>query len=322
MKNSPTKFISFTNSSVQVWGTDHNLQHNFNHHKSSKITSLSFSHDNKKIISASEDGSIAISKLDGTLETSLKSETEIYSITLGGENYLGCASKEGVIEIFDIKQKKWLKRFNDTDNKTSRFNSICFNDVGSHIIASNDTSSYISIFNTNNSTLSYLSSNSNVNNTNFVGAPINQITFSPLRSSILGGVSEKGTLLIWDINKTSPQENNRKIGGSLIQSYEEKHTAPSTSLSFSPTNEKQVVTVGLDKKLNLYDLGAKRVTTNILQHPLSYVSFSGDSKYIYTSTLSGSIFIYDVRSIKKPFKTIDHVKTPYRRGRREWNCWC
>ena len=112
---------------------------------------------------------------------------------MGGENYLGCGSKEGIIEIFDIKQKKWIKRYTDTD-KSNKFISVSFNDVGSHILASSDSSSYITMFNTNSSSLSYLSSNNsnNLSTNNLVNAPINQILFSPLRSYILGGVSEKG----------------------------------------------------------------------------------------------------------------------------------
>ena len=112
--------------------------------------------------------------------------------------------------------------------------------------------------------------------------------------------------MLWDINKSCPPENSRRMGGKLIQEYKEKHSAPATSFCFSNTNEKQAYSVGLDKKINLYDFNTKKVsTTNTLEQPLSFVSISNEGKYLYVSTLKNFIFVFDLKNFKKPLKTID-----------------
>lgn len=67
-------------------------------------------------------------------------------------------------------------------------------------------------------------------------SPMVQLYFSSFKSSVLGGLNERGDVNIWDINKNK-----------IIVSFPKQHTAAAKAASFSPTNRSLFLTGGADK---------------------------------------------------------------------------
>lgn len=77
--------------------------------------------------------------------------------------------------------------------------------------------------------------------------PIRHLKYSPFKKALLGSVSDSGTVTLWDVNSQTPYHN-----------FENAHKAPAYEICFSPISELLLVTVGLDKRIILYDTASKR----------------------------------------------------------------
>lgn len=76
--------------------------------------------------------------------------------------------------------------------------------------------------------------------------PIHDLRLSPLKRSLLGSISDSGTMVLWDANTQKE-----------INVFDSSHKAPGSGLVFSPASELLVVSVGLDKKIICYDTVSK-----------------------------------------------------------------
>lgn len=77
--------------------------------------------------------------------------------------------------------------------------------------------------------------------------PIRHLEYSSFKKSLLGSVSDSGTVTLWDVNGQIPCHN-----------FENVHKAPSSEICFSPVNELLFITIGLDKRIILYDTSSKK----------------------------------------------------------------
>lgn len=76
--------------------------------------------------------------------------------------------------------------------------------------------------------------------------PVHDLRLSALKRSLLGSVSDSGTVVLWDSNTQKE-----------IHVFDSAHKAPGSGLAFSPASELLVVSVGLDKKIVCYDTASK-----------------------------------------------------------------
>lgn len=77
--------------------------------------------------------------------------------------------------------------------------------------------------------------------------PIRHLKYSTFKKSLLGSVSDSGNVTLWDVNSQNPYHN-----------FENTHKAPASEICFSPVNKLLLVTVGLDKRIILYDTSSKK----------------------------------------------------------------
>lgn len=76
--------------------------------------------------------------------------------------------------------------------------------------------------------------------------PIHDLRLSPLKRSLLGSISDSGTMVLWDANTQKE-----------IHVFDSSHKAPGSGLVFSPASDLLMVSVGLDKKIICYDTVSK-----------------------------------------------------------------
>lgn len=76
--------------------------------------------------------------------------------------------------------------------------------------------------------------------------PVHDLRLSSLRRSLLGAVSDSGTVTLWDSNTQKE-----------LHVFDGAHKAPGSGVAFSPASELLVVSVGLDKKIVCYDTASR-----------------------------------------------------------------
>ncbi|XP_023591504.1 protein NEDD1 isoform X1 [Trichechus manatus latirostris] len=128
---------------------------------------------------------------------------------------------------------------------------------------------------------------------------VRHLKYSLFKKSLLGSVSDNGIVTLWDVNSQSPYHN-----------FESTHKAPASGICFSPVNELLFVTIGLDKRIILYDTSSKKlVKTLVADAPLTAVDFMPDGATLAIGSSRGKIYQYDLRMLKSPVKTISAHKT-------------
>ncbi|XP_062441637.1 protein NEDD1 [Rhea pennata] len=128
--------------------------------------------------------------------------------------------------------------------------------------------------------------------------PIRHLKYSSFKKSLLGSVSDSGAVTLWDVNSQNPYHN-----------FEHTHKAPASEICFSPVNELLLVTVGLDKRIILYDTSSKKLlTTLVAEFPLTTVDFMPDGTTLAIGCSRGKIYQYDLRKLTSPVKTVSAHK--------------
>ncbi|NWU66108.1 NEDD1 protein, partial [Pterocles burchelli] len=124
--------------------------------------------------------------------------------------------------------------------------------------------------------------------------PVRHLKYSSFRKSLLGSVSDSGNVTLWDVNNQKPYHN-----------FENTHKAPASEICFSPVNKLLLVTVGLDKRIILYDTSSKKLLTTIVaDFPLTTVDFMPDGTTLAIGCSRGKICQYDLRQLTSPVKTV------------------
>ncbi|NXU84105.1 NEDD1 protein, partial [Xiphorhynchus elegans] len=124
--------------------------------------------------------------------------------------------------------------------------------------------------------------------------PVRHLKYSSFKKSLLGSVSDSGNVTLWDVNSQNPYHN-----------FENTHKAPASEICFSPVNKLLLVTVGLDKRVILYDtLSKKLLTTIVADFPLTTVDFMPDGTTLAIGCSRGKICQYDLRQLTSPVKTV------------------
>lgn len=122
---------------------------------------------------------------------------------------------------------------------------------------------------------------------------VSVVRFHPTQRPLLGTASDEGVVVVWDINTASSKLSLKP------------HKAPVTDLVFSSQNRNLMVSVGLDRTYQCYDLNTGAVALSVLvDHPLSTIDMAPDGFTVCVGSSRGTIYIYDLREHKKPLAAI------------------
>ncbi|KAK7276323.1 hypothetical protein RIF29_17462 [Crotalaria pallida] len=117
------------------------------------------------------------------------------------------------------------------------------------------------------------------------------LDYSRVSRHLLVTAGDDGTVHLWDTTGRSPKV-----------SWLKQHSAPTAGISFSPSNDKVIASVGLDKKLYTYDSGSRKPSFCIsYEAPFSSLAFRDDGFMLAAGTSNGHVAFYDVRGKPKPF---------------------
>lgn len=120
------------------------------------------------------------------------------------------------------------------------------------------------------------------------------LDYSRVSRHLLATAGDDGSLHLWDTTGRSPKA-----------SWVKQHSAPTAGLSFSPSNDKIIASVGLDKKLYTFDSGMRKSTFCIsYEAPFSSLAFRDDGWILAAGTSNGRVVFYDVRGKPQPFTVL------------------
>lgn len=286
-----TRLVS-TGDTVKIWDAVSMAPlEQFNPHSiSHPVAQACWSSNNQYLVSASSSG-------DKVVVSSLKSSpVPVVELADGKKQTRVCLSSSSqflvsggldhCVHIWDLKTKRLHRSLKDHKEEVT---CVSFNANDSYI-ASGSTSGDLVL----HSLTTNLSSKAFGHGSN---QPVHDLRLSTLKRSLLGSVSDSGTLVLWDSNTQKE-----------LHVFDSAHKAPGSGLAFSPASELLVVSVGLDKKIVCYDTSSKIVLRSIrVDSPLTSVDFTLDGTGLVVGSTQGKIYQYDLRNSSTPTRiTVAH----------------
>ncbi|NXG65229.1 NEDD1 protein, partial [Hemiprocne comata] len=274
---------------IKIWdSTSLTVLEQFNPHTPSHpVSSLYWASNNRYLATASAAG-------DKIVISSCKSKpVPLFEIAEGAKqtcvslnsssSYIVSGGLDNTVNIWDLKSRKVYRSLKD---HTDEVTCVAYN-WNDCYIASGSLSGEIILH----------SVTTNLSSAPFgYGSrqPIRHLKYSSFKKSLLGSVSDSGNVTLWDVNSQIPYHN-----------FENTHKAPASEICFSPVNKLLLVTVGLDKRIILYDTSSKKLLTTIVaDFPLTTVDFMPDGTTLAIGCSRGKICQYDLRQLTSPVKTV------------------
>ncbi|KAM6293676.1 protein NEDD1 isoform 1-T2 [Porphyrio hochstetteri] len=251
------------------------------------VSSLCWSSNNRYLATASGAGDkIVVSSCKGKpvpLFEIAEGENQTCVSFNSSSSFIVSGGLDNTVNIWDLKSRKGYRSLKDHKDEVTCV-TYNWNDC---YIASGSLSGEIIL----HSITTNLSSNPFGHGTR---QPIRHLKYSSFKKSLLGSVSDSGNVTLWDVNSQNPYHN-----------FENTHKAPASEICFSPVNKLLLVTVGLDKKIILYDTSSKKLLTTIVaDFPLTTVDFMPDGTTLAIGCSRGKICQYDLRQLTSPVKTV------------------
>ncbi|KAI4372966.1 hypothetical protein MLD38_011143 [Melastoma candidum] len=258
------------------------------------VHSLKWNHTNLVVASAGEDKKISLWRKNGQsmgtipvsgMDSGDGIDESILAISFSSKSsrYICSGGSGQVVRIWDLQRKrciKWLR------GHTSTITGAMYN-------CKDDSLASIGV--NGNIILHNLASGAKASELKDPDEQVLRVLdFSRVSRHLLVVAGDDGTVRLWDKNTSSP-----KI------SWLKQHLAPAAGISFSPTNDKMIASVGLDKKLYTFDSGSKRPSSYITyESPFSSLAFRDDGLVLGAGTSNGRIVFYDVRAKPQPLTVL------------------
>ncbi|KAJ6902184.1 hypothetical protein NC651_019841 [Populus alba x Populus x berolinensis] len=200
-----------------------------------------------------------------------------------GSRYICSGGSGQVVKIWDLQRKrciKWLR------GHTSPITGAMYNCKDEHLASISLSGDLI---------LHNLASGARATELKDPNKQVLRVLdYSRVSRHLLVTAGDDGSVHLWDTTGRSPKV-----------SWSKQHSAPTAGISFSPSNDKIIASVGLDKKLYTYDSGSRRHTSLIsYEAPFSSLSFRDDGWVLAAGTISGRVVFYDVRGKPQPFTVL------------------
>ncbi|NXE88358.1 NEDD1 protein, partial [Menura novaehollandiae] len=274
---------------IKIWDSSSlTVVEQFNPHTPSHpVSSLCWATNNRYLATASAAG-------DKIVVSSCKSKpVPLFEIAEGAKqtcvslnsssSYIVSGGLDNTVNIWDLKSRRIYRSLKDHKDEVT---CVAYNWNDGYIVSGSLSGEII-----------LHSVTTNLSSTPFgYGSrqPIRHLKYSSFKKSLLGTVSDSGNVTLWDVNSQNPYHN-----------FENTHKAPASEICFSPVNKLLLVTVGLDKRIILYDtLSKKLLTTIVADFPLTTVDFMPDGTTLAIGCSRGKICQYDLRQLASPVKAV------------------
>ncbi|KAK6794076.1 hypothetical protein RDI58_007529 [Solanum bulbocastanum] len=259
-----------------------------------QVNSVKWNHTNLVVASAGDDKKISLWRKNGqSLGTvplagtdgadNIEESISTINFSSKASRYICSGGSGQVVRIWDLQRKrciKWLKGHTDT------ISGAMYNCKDEHLA---------SIGLNGNLLLHNLASGAKAAELKDPNAQVLRVLdYSKISRHLLVTAGDDGSIHLWDTTGRSPKV-----------SWLKQHSAPTSGISLSPTNDKIVASVGMDKKLYTFDSGSRRPSFCIpYEAPFSSLAFTDDGFTLAAGTSSGRVVFYDVRGKPQPLTVL------------------
>ncbi|XP_042467292.1 protein NEDD1-like [Zingiber officinale] len=196
--------------------------------------------------------------------------------------YLCSGGSGHIVKIWDLQRKRCIKRLS---GHIDTITGVMYNCKDEHLASINEKGDLI---------LHYLASGTRAELKDPNGQVLRVLDYSRFSRHLLSTAGDDGSVHIWDTTGRRPKV-----------SWLKQHSAPTTGICFSPSSDKIIVTVGLDKKLYMFDSGTKRPSYCMpFEAPFSSLAYYDDGNLLAAGTNNRRVVFYDVRGKPQPFTVL------------------
>ncbi|KAG9149493.1 hypothetical protein Leryth_020519 [Lithospermum erythrorhizon] len=255
------------------------------------VNCVKWNHTNLVVASAGDDKKISLWKKNGQSLGSFGTdagdniEESISTINFSNKSsrYICSGGSGQVVRIWDLQRKrciKWLKGHTDS------ISGAVYNCKDEHLASISVNGGLI---------LHNLASGAKATEMKDPNSQVLRVLdYSRISRHLLVTAGDDGSVHLWDTTGRNPKV-----------SWLKQHSAPASGLSFSPSNDKIIASVGLDKKLYTFDVGSRRPTFSTLcETPFSSLAFTDDGLKLAAGTTGGRVVFYDVRGKPQPLTVL------------------
>ncbi|XP_050250611.1 protein NEDD1 [Quercus robur] len=255
------------------------------------VNSVKWNHTNLVVASAGDDKKISLWRKNGQslgtipvagADSGDNIEESIAAISFSNKvsRYICSGGSGQVVRIWDLQRKrciKWLR------GHTNTITGAIYNCKDEHLASISLSGDLI---------LHNLASGARAAELKDPNEQVLRVLdYSRISRHLLVTAGDDGTVHLWDTTGRNPKV-----------SWLKQHSAPTAGVSFSPSNDKIIASVGLDKKLYTYDSGSRRPSSCIpYEAPFSSLAFRDDGWTLAAGTSNGRVVFYDVRGKPQPF---------------------
>ncbi|KAK4431728.1 protein NEDD1 [Sesamum alatum] len=126
------------------------------------------------------------------------------------------------------------------------------------------------------------------------GQVLGALDYSRMSRHLLVTAGDDGSIHLWDTTGRNPKA-----------SWLKQHSAPTSGVCFSPSNDKTIASVGLDMKLYTFDSGSRKPSSCIpYEAPFSSLAFTDDGLILAAGTSTGQVVFYDIRGKPQPITVL------------------
>lgn len=255
------------------------------------VNSVKWNHTNLVVASAGDDKKISLWRKNGQsmgtipmagTDSGDNIEESIMAINFSNKvsRYICSGGSGHVVRIWDLQRKrciKWLR------GHTNTITGAMYNCKDEHLASISVSGDLI---------LHNLASGARAAELKDPNEQVLRVLdYSRISRHLLVTAGDDGTVHLWDTTGRNPKV-----------SWLKQHSAPTAGVSISPSNDKIIASVGLDKKLYTYDSGSRRPSSCIpYEAPFSSLAFRDDGWTLAAGTSNGRVVFYDVRGKPQPF---------------------
>ncbi|XP_031373554.1 protein NEDD1 isoform X1 [Punica granatum] len=258
------------------------------------VNSVKWNHTNLVIASAGEDKKISLWRKNGqsmgtvplaSTDSGDSIEESILAISFSnkGSRYICSGGPGQVVRIWDLQRKRCIKWLS---GHSSTITGAMYNCKDEHLASISISGDLI---------LHNLASGARAAELKDPNQQVLRVLdYSRVSRHLLVTAGDDGTVHLWDTTGRSPKN-----------SWLKQHSAPAAGIGFSPSNDKIIASIGMDKKLYTYDSSSRRPSSFIsYEAPFSSLAFRDDGLVLAAGTSNGRIVFYDIRAKPQPFTVL------------------
>eukprot|EP00761_Pharyngomonas_kirbyi_P001512 gb/GECH01001516.1/.p1 GENE.gb/GECH01001516.1/~~gb/GECH01001516.1/.p1 ORF type:complete len:613 (+),score=109.86 gb/GECH01001516.1/:1-1839(+) len=263
-------------------------------HTEASINVIRWNHNNQVVVSGGSDGIITLNHSNGSILGRLHGDNigdGVCGLSFSsGSRYLCEGGGSGVVRVWDLKKKEAIKTLRG--HKGPVTGGVVFSAHEEHV-ASGSASGEVLVHQVVSRRIAArlqppdMSAVPDDKTTSASSNPtaVVDVKYSPFHPTLLAAAHDTGSIHLYDTQNST-----------CHLSFHE-HTAPASSLCFSSVHGSLLVSAGLDRRMNFYDIRRGSVVNTMeVPGPATSIDFAPDGHTLLAGTAQGKVLLYDLRA--------------------------